>query len=162
MIRSLLLAVLYSSCMFGFVIEEELHTEITTRWRSIWDQQLQATRNVSTSDLNHYVELLINFTEDDADVAEQVITELLQEPAWKEFVVHRDMETTVQFINVMTLKLQQRIWQGSQLTFPPSLEEINEEISRSGLSDDDFCEKLRQSFLAFTIVVSHMDYLTRQ
>ena len=59
----------------------------------------------------------------------------------------------------MTLILQQIIGSECQLTFPPQLQAFADEIKRSGLQEDEFVQRVRQSFLAFTIIVSHMSYI---
>jgi hypothetical protein len=96
-------------------------------------------------------------------VASQFVSLLCSKKVWDDFLANkRDVDTTMRFVRFMTIALQKYIAEDCQIAFPPHLQDIDAEIVRSGLSQEEFCTKLRQAFLTFTILVSHMDQLARQ
>lgn len=162
-LKHLLLCALLSSVVAvqAFQLQDEHCMELESCWFAMWQEQLQ-NNSAKVEQCNRYANRLVDFQDIDGNVAEQVISTLYQTKLWEQFVERRDLESTLQFVRFMIAVLQRAMWDGSQMSFPPQLVDIEQEISRSGLSEEAFCAKLRQAFLIFTIVVSQMDDLVRQ
>ena len=158
-IRSLIITallcgnVVYSS----FELKEEHRAEITSCWQQIWDEQLDAVRGEPP--FQRYADMMLQIEPKDAELAEQFIMRLCQGSLWEQFLERKDLEATLEYISFMTMILQQVIGSECQLTFPPKLQDFADEIKRSGLQEDEFIQRVRQAFLAFTIIVSHMSYV---
>ena len=131
--------------------------EIASRWHAIWQEQFQAME--PTDDLYRYSGKMMQFVEHDLEVAQQLIGGLLQGPLWDHFLKQKDVDATVAFIEHMKGELQKHIAEETELSFPPILQRMHTEIKESGMQEDQFISKVREAFLAFTLVVSRMYYL---
>ncbi len=157
-IRSLVvMALLCGNMAYSLELQEEHCTEITSRWQQRWDEQLDEVRG--QPDMKRYADTMLQIEPKDVELAEQFIMRLCQGSLWEQFLERKDVEATLEYISYMTMILQQVIDSECQLTFPPYLQEFANEIKRSGLQEDEFIMRVRQSFLAFTIIVSHMSYV---
>lgn len=156
--RSLFLVlVLVSMNSAAFELQEEHIAEITSRWQAIWSEQLEGVSDVT--DMRRYAQELLNLQPKDTQVAEQMMMGVCQGDAWENFWKHKDLESTYAFITYMNEILKRLVWSESELDFPPKLSEVADEIKRSGLPEGAYLTRLRQSLLAFTLIVSHMNYL---
>lgn len=155
------LIVLCSVPIYGLELTEEHRSEIAACWQRIWHEESEDIGNKS-GNYKHYRDALLSFTDEDVMIAEKYIACLLQEPSWSRFMQQKDLDSTLEFIHSMTNVLQQTIDSECYITFPPHMSTIADEATRTTLDEDVFLTRLRQAFLAFTIVVSHMDYLCRE
>ncbi len=157
-IRSLIvMALLCGNMTHSFEFQEEHRAEITSCWQQRWDEQLDEVRG--QPDMKRYANKMFQIEQEDVELAEQFIMRLCQGSLWEQFLERKDIEATLEFTNYMAMILQQVIGSECQLPFPPYLQDFAEEIKRSGLQEDEFIQRVRQSFLAFTIIVSHMSYV---
>lgn len=161
--RSLLICGLIQvMLMQGFTFDADDCAVVKACWHDrVWRHELE---NASAESKNwHYAQELVAFTDEDIAVASQLVSLLCSKKMWEDFLANkRDVDTTMRFVRFMTIALQKYIAEDCQMAFPPHLQDIDAEIVRSGLSQEEFCTRLRQTFLTFTILVSHMDQLARQ
>lgn len=157
-----LVALMQGLFVQAIIFDAEDRAEVVACWQDrIWREELASSR-AESKEWRHYADVLVDFTDEDLEVVGQLIKVLCSKQMWNEFVDHRDFDTTMKFIQFMTMALQRYIAEDCQIPFPPHLQDIKEEITRSGLSEEEFCTKLRQAFLTFIILVSNMDQMTRQ
>lgn len=161
--RSLLtIGLMQSMLMHSFAFDAEDRAEVKACWHDrVWRNEL--TSAMPESKCWEYAQELVAFTDEDIEMVRQLVSLLCGKKAWNDFVENRnDSETVMRFVRFMTLALQKYIAADCQLTFPPHLQDIEAEVTKSGLSQEEFCTRLRQAFLTFTILVSHMDQFSRE
>lgn len=136
--------------------------EIDMRWRGIFDKQLAHAAIINDQAIERYKEHLLAITDTDIDYAEQLILRLCRGEAWDEFIQYKDKEAILYYIDTLTKALQKYIDPSCSLSFPPQLRDITQAIRTSDLTEASFCYRLRHAFLAFTIIVSRMNYIAQQ
>lgn len=146
----------------GFTFDADGCAVVKACWHdSVWRNELEDA--AAESKEWHYAQELVAFTEEDIAVVAQLISLLCGKSMWEDFLVNKhDIDTTMRFVHFITIALQKYIAEDCQMTLPPQLQDIDAEIIRSGLSEAEFCTRLRQAFLTFTILISHMDQLARE
>ncbi len=164
--RSMLLSAVmlfYAVPSSALTLTRENVEEIDMRWRAIFDGELVGqTLQTPTQLLERYKKHLLDFNEEDVVLAEQLIVRLCQGDLWNLFVQRKDKDTVLAYIDMLTTALQRYISSECCLRFPPKLDELAYSIRASDLSEIDYCTKLRRAFLAFTIIVSKMNYIAQQ
>ncbi|MEX0849010.1 MAG: hypothetical protein WD055_02180 [Candidatus Dependentiae bacterium] len=168
MIRSYTLScmlLLSMASLQAFQLTSENLWEIDRCWRAIFDEQIENWQHDRSahSQLEDLKKILLTIDEADAEVAGQLIMHLCQGNLWDNFVEYKSVDTTVAYLDLLKTALQHFIG-GAECTleFPPKLHEIDENMGSGSLDKMQYLARVRQSFLAFTIIVSKMDYLARQ
>jgi hypothetical protein len=149
----------------AFQLTSENLWEIDRCWRAIFDEQIenqQHDRSVHRQ-LEDLKKILLTIDETDVEIAGQLIVRLCQGNMWDNFIEYKSVDTTVAYLDLLKKALQHFI-DGEECTleFPPKLHDIDENMSSRSSDKMQYLAKIRQSFLAFTIIVSKMDYLARQ
>ena len=164
------------TCASALQLTSEHKQELTARWQAIFQEEIDQLQRVHPThsdgakkareekvrNVVRYADMMVLISDYDVLIVEQYISRLMQGSLWDAFLVHQDVDAIVNYINYMSAVLQQLIWSDCELRFPPKLENIINEINRSGIQEHEFITKVRQVFLTFTIIVSHMDYLSRK
>ncbi len=158
----LVIGLMQSILMHGFIFDPDGCAVVKACWHdSVWRDELKDA-SVESKEW-HYAQELVAFTEEDIAVVAQLISLLCGKSMWDDFLANKnDVDATMRFLHFITIALQKYIADDCQLTLPPQLQDIDAEIIRSGLSEAEFCTRLRQAFLTFTILISHMDQLARE
>ncbi len=164
--RTMLLSVImlfYTASSHALTLTRQNVEEIDMRWRAIFDGELVGgALQTPTQTLERYIKHLLDFDETDVELAEQLIVRLSQGDLWDLFVQRKDKDTVLAYIDMLTSALQRYIGSECCLRFPPKLDDLAYNIRTSELSEIDYCIKLRRAFLAFTIIVSKMNYIAQQ
>lgn len=159
--RLMLMALLLSAtCSQVFSLVKENRDEFISCWSACWHEELTNSPEKS-EEFNRYVALLTDFTEEDDAVVQELLVMLCQQDSCRNFMMKKDLESMLQFAHVVVFELQKIVCDDSQMTFPPQLAQIAAEIERSGLSEQEYCTKLRRAFLTFTILVSQIDAIAK-
>jgi hypothetical protein len=147
-------------CTQAFALVEENRDEFVKCWTACWQEEL-ANSPQREQELNRYVAQLLDFTQEDDDAVQELLVALCQTEMCRNFTTKKDLESMLQFVNHVVLELQKTICDDSQMTFPPQLAQVAAEIERSGLSEQEYCTKLRRAFLTFTVLVSQIDAMAK-
>lgn len=148
-------------CTQALALVEENRDEFIKCWTACWQEELAGSAQ-REQEFNRYIELLTDFAQDDEAAVQELLVEFCQTEICRHFMVKKDLESMLQFVNHVVLELQKTIYADSQVTFPPQLANIAAEIEHSGLTEQEYCTKLRRAFLAFTILVSEIDALAKK
>lgn len=131
--------------------DQENKVEVTSHWEPYLKSQNQ------NEEFDRYIAVLLDITELDAEVANQIATISFEQDQWRGFVQKKDLNTTLALIECMTFVLQRTVWDECALRFPLQLTDIAQDMQKSGLSQEEYLTKVRRAFLAFTFIVSRMD-----
>ncbi len=152
------LALVSSTFCPAFELNQEDRAEIASSWKARWNEQLAPERG--QSDMHRYADELLKIDGIDVQVAEQIVIHLCQGEEWDYFVQTRDLDGMAPFFYHMVTVLRQIIWAESEMSFPVMLVDIAEDIKRSGMQETDYLARLRQTNLAFTIILASMNYIS--
>jgi len=156
---SVLCALLFSiSIMKAIDFSPENKQVVVERWREIFNEECATEPDNPL--LMFYRDILLSLNEEDVQVALTLIAQATQEPEWETFRVHRDEQSVLQFAHILMQQLRDHVGPNCSLSFPPRLQELDDQARVLGIKEEDLCTRVRQAFLAFTITVSLMSQMS--
>lgn len=156
----LCLALLFSVGLSALQLTQENKDEISMRWQAIFDEQIDdASTEIDKVLLRNQ---LLAFEDADVEVAAELIAYQSQGSLWDAFVQKKDRESVIAYLTYLTAGLQRFVGPECNFVFPVQLDQIRAYAAEQDINIDVVCTRARQAFLAFTIIVSKMNYIAQQ
>ena len=143
----------------AFDLTPENREEIDACWRRIFNEEMLSCTASESRALKKYRNHLLALQADDMHIAGQLIARLCKGDLWDIFAEEKSVDVTVAYIKYLMKALNRFVGDDAMFKFPPKLSDIRAYTRAYEHDKKTVCAKMRQAFLAFTIIVSKMDYM---
>lgn len=156
--RMLLLMFVVAFTAQAFELAQEDRMEIDACWRKIFGQEMHENSSQKVL-LKEYRNQILAVQEEDMQHVEKLVADMCKGELWDVFVEEKSVDATIAYIKSLIRSLNEFISEDAAFTFPLRLQEVHAFVNGRACDVQEVCTRLRRVFLAFTIIVSQMNYI---